>query len=75
MENLVIVIWRIRHRGDFDDVRIELGQILMDLGDTVRCLSEIMIADNSLGRAVTLDLIRDVVFKVDVISPVNDRRP
>ena len=47
----------------------------MDLGDIVRCLSEIMIADNSLGRAITLDLTRDVVFKIDVISSVYDRRP
>ena len=59
--------------GDFDNIRIELGQPSVDRFEVVGDAFEVMVADDSFGFAVARDFRGGVFFEVDVFDSGGDR--
>ena len=67
------IVERIGLDGDFDNIRIELGQPSVDRFEVVGDAFEVMVADDSFGFAVARDFRGGVFFEVDVFDSGGDR--
>ncbi len=63
------------HRGDLDDVGVEVGEAPLQAPEVAGGALEVVVTDDPLGLAVAADLPGDVVLEIDVFDPLDDRRP
>ena len=70
-----VIVRLVGHRGDLDDVGVELGQARVDLRQVLGSLAEVVQADDALRLAVDRDPVGNVRLQIHVLHPFGDGGP
>ena len=75
LQHSQVVCRRIGHRGNFDDICIELGHPLVDCNQVSRRFAKIMQADNSLCLTESRNRGGNVLFDIHIVDTFRNGHP